>query len=259
MFASTARPTLPDVAAAPATGTDAGARIDRTDAIAAKWSRSSIRSSTASVGAISSETVSSPNEVRRRTAKPALSNTPSIGRFSDMTSASNRWIPRSAAIAASCSSIRVPAPRRRQSSATANATSAARGSRSPSNPATATTAPSCRAISATRSAPLASTALVSALTGAPYTSRHATYDLRRLRRKQIIERLPGTHRYRLTPHGRAIAVLFTKTYGRVLTPGLTGLSPGLPSDLARRSPLATAWRQLDRALDQHITAGLAAA
>src|SRR5271166_6104750 len=102
------------------------------------------------------------------------------------------------------------------------------------------------------------TELVSALTGAPYTSRHATYDLRRLRRKQIIERLPGTHRYRLTPHGRAIAVLFTKTYGRVLTPGLTGLSPGLPSDLARRSPLATAWRQLDRALDQHITAGPAA-
>ena len=103
------------------------------------------------------------------------------------------------------------------------------------------------------------TELVSALIGAPYTSRHATYDLRRLRRKQIIERLPGTHRYRLTPHGRAIAVLFTKNYGRVLTPGLTGLSPGLPSDLARRSPLATAWRQLDRALDQHITAGLAAA
>ena len=103
------------------------------------------------------------------------------------------------------------------------------------------------------------TELVTALTGAPYTSRHATYDLRRLRRKQIIERLPGTHRYRLTTHGRAIAVLFTKTYGRVLTPGLTGLSPGLPSDCARRSPLATAWRQLDRALDQHITAGLAAA
>jgi hypothetical protein len=62
-----------------------------------------------------------------------------------------------------------------------------------------------------------------------------------------------------TPHGRAIAVLFTKTYGHVLTPGLTDLSPALPSDIARRSPLATAWRQLDRALDQHITAGLAAA
>ena len=43
------------------------------------------------------------------------------------------------------------------------------------------------------------TQLASALLGVPYTSRHATYDLRRLRRKQIIERLPGTHRYRLTP------------------------------------------------------------
>ena len=103
------------------------------------------------------------------------------------------------------------------------------------------------------------TQLTSALLGVPYTSRHATYDLRRLRRKQIIERLPGTHRYRLTPHGRAIAVLFTKTYGRILTPGLTDLSLALPADLARRSPLAAARRQLDRALDQHITAGLAAA
>jgi hypothetical protein len=103
------------------------------------------------------------------------------------------------------------------------------------------------------------TELVSALLGAPYTSRHATYDLRRLRRKQVIERRPGTHRYRLTPHGRAIAVLFTKAYGRILTPGLTALSTAPPSDLPRRSPLASAWRELDHALDQHITAGLAAA
>ncbi len=103
------------------------------------------------------------------------------------------------------------------------------------------------------------TELVTTLLGAPYTSRQATYDLRRLRRKQVIERLPGTHRYRLTCRGRAIAVLFTKAYGRVLTPALTALNPGLPSELAHRSPLATAWRQLDRALDHHITAGLAAA
>jgi len=102
------------------------------------------------------------------------------------------------------------------------------------------------------------TELVSALPGAPCTSRHATYDLRRLRRKQVIERLPGTHRYRLTPHGRAIAVLFTKAYGRILTPGLTALSTALPSELTRRPPLASAWRELDHALDQHITAGLAA-
>ncbi len=46
------------------------------------------------------------------------------------------------------------------------------------------------------------TQLASALLGVPYTSRQATYDLRRLRLKHIIERLPGTHRYRLTPHAR---------------------------------------------------------
>src|SRR5258708_38874278 len=88
------------------------------------------------------------------------------------------------------------------------------------------------------------TELVSALLGAPYTSRHATYDLRRLRRKQVIERLPGTHRYRLTPHGRAIAVLLTKAYRPTLTPGLTALSPALPAQPTRQHPLARAWRHI---------------
>ena len=60
MFASTARPTLPGVAAAPTTATDDGARTGRSDATAATWSRSSIRSSTAAVGVMSSDTVTSP-------------------------------------------------------------------------------------------------------------------------------------------------------------------------------------------------------
>ena len=34
------------------------------------------------------------------------------------------------------------------------------------------------------------TQLASALLGIPYASRHTTYDLRQLRRKQITERLP---------------------------------------------------------------------
>jgi len=54
-------------------------------------------------------------------------------------------------------------------------------------------------------------------------------------------------------------VLFTKAYGRVLGPGLAALDPGLPTDLARRSPLATAWRELDQALNRFIDDGLAAA
>lgn len=92
-----------------------------------------------------------------------------------------------------------------------------------------------------------------------YTSRQATYDLRRLKRKQLIVRLPGHHRYQLTPLGRRVAVLFTKVYGRVLAPGLATLDPRLPTDLAERSQLALAWRQLDRQLDQFTNAALTAA
>jgi hypothetical protein len=35
--------------------------------------------------------------------------------------------------------------------------------------------------------------------------------------------------------------------------------PALPADIAKRHPLATAWRTLDRELDRFITDGLAAA
>jgi hypothetical protein len=101
--------------------------------------------------------------------------------------------------------------------------------------------------------------LVATLTDRPYTSRQTTYDLRRLKRKGLIIRLPGRHRYQLTPLGRRVAVLFTKTYGRVLAPGLATLNPQLPTDLTTRSPLATAWRSLEHNLDQFINDGLTAA
>jgi hypothetical protein len=101
--------------------------------------------------------------------------------------------------------------------------------------------------------------LMRSLHGEHYSSRQATYDLRRLRRKQIIYRIEGSHRYQLTPTGRAVAVLFTKTYGRILGPGLAALNPGLPGDLATRSPLALAWKDLGLALDRFIDHGLAAA
>jgi hypothetical protein len=92
-----------------------------------------------------------------------------------------------------------------------------------------------------------------------YSPRQATYDLRRLRRKQLIERIPGAHRYQLTQTGRAVAVLFTKAYGRILGPGLAALDPRLPPDVTRNSPLALAWKQLTTQLDQFIVHGLAPA
>jgi hypothetical protein len=100
---------------------------------------------------------------------------------------------------------------------------------------------------------------LSVLLGRPYLARQATYDLRRLRRKGLIARLPGRHRYMVTPLGRRVAVLFVKTYGRVLTPGLTALDPSLHDELASRDPLAVAWRRFDRALDDHISRAMIAA
>jgi hypothetical protein len=103
------------------------------------------------------------------------------------------------------------------------------------------------------------TGLMTSLLDTGYTNRQATYDLRRLRRKNIIERLPHTNRYHLTPLGRRVAVIFTKAHGRVLAPALTYLDPTLPADIGKRHPLAAAWRTLDRELDRFITSGLAAA
>jgi len=81
---------------------------------------------------------------------------------------------------------------------------------------------------------------VAALLDTPYTTRQATYDLRRLRRKGLIARRPHSQRYDLTDTGRRVTVLFTKTHGRVLTPGLAAMDLTVPDDIAARSPLAQA-------------------
>jgi hypothetical protein len=85
-----------------------------------------------------------------------------------------------------------------------------------------------------------------------YTARQMTYDLRRLRRKGFIQRIPRTHRYELTSEGRRLAVFFTKTYTRIVNPSLAELDPALPPDIAKRSPLATAYRAYERAIDHII-------
>ena len=54
-------------------------------------------------------------------------------------------------------------------------------------------------------------------------------------------------------------MLFTKIYGRVLTPGLAAMDATVPDDVNARSRLGQAWRQLHHVLDDFIDAGLAAA
>ena len=72
-----------------------------------------------------------------------------------------------------------------------------------------------------------------------YTTRQATYDLRRLRRKGFIERVPHTHTYRVTAYGRATASTLAKIHARVVfppSPRSTGhfAPPAVPTALSSR-------------------------
>ncbi len=87
-----------------------------------------------------------------------------------------------------------------------------------------------------------------------YSRSQMTYDLRRLRRKGLIHRVPKSQRYELTEFGRMIAVFFTKTDVRILNPSLGELDPELPDEIADRHPLARHWRGYEHALDQRIAA-----
>lgn len=52
------------------------------------------------------------------------------------------------------------------------------------------------------------------------TAGRMTYDLRRLRLHGLIERIPRTHRYRVTEFGQRTALFYTRTYARIFRPGL---------------------------------------
>ena len=85
--------------------------------------------------------------------------------------------------------------------------------------------------------------MMARLLHAGYTPAQATYDLRRLRLKGLIERVPGTHRYQITPHGQRIATFFTRLTTRVIAPVLTELDaasrPTRAAPCPSRSPGAT--------------------
>jgi hypothetical protein len=77
-----------------------------------------------------------------------------------------------------------------------------------------------------------------------------TYDLRRLRRNEFIQRIPRTHRYEFTSEGRRLAVFLTKTYTRIVNPSLAELDPQLPAEIAAGTPLASSWRAYEHALEE---------
>jgi len=76
--------------------------------------------------------------------------------------------------------------------------------------------------------------LVAGLLGRDYTTSQMTYDLRRLRLHGLIERIPKTHSYVLTPDGTRVAVFYNKVHGRLLRPLIAaGDQPPAPVELRR--------------------------
>ncbi len=81
------------------------------------------------------------------------------------------------------------------------------------------------------------------------TQGRMTYQLRRLRLHRLIVRRPGSHRYEVTSRGLRVALFFTRSYARVLRPGLAELSemPGRPDSQLRRAA-----DQFEAAMDQYM-------
>jgi len=75
-----------------------------------------------------------------------------------------------------------------------------------------------------------------------YTAGKMTYDLRRLRLKGLLHRIPGTTRYTVTTYGLHAALFSTKVYLRILRPGWAALTPD-PDAIPR--PLRDALLQVD--------------
>ncbi len=72
---------------------------------------------------------------------------------------------------------------------------------------------------------------VATLLATPYSAAQMSYDLTRLRRKGLIQRLPGTNTYVLTADGVRFALFYTKVHDRLLVPLLAADTPPAPPQL----------------------------
>jgi hypothetical protein len=86
------------------------------------------------------------------------------------------------------------------------------------------------------------------------TTGQISYDLRRLRTRGMINRIPHTHRYTITDHGLHTAMFLSAVHDRFLPTGLAHLA-----DHTTSPPLRTASREYQAALENlSHTTGLAA-
>jgi hypothetical protein len=77
------------------------------------------------------------------------------------------------------------------------------------------------------------------------TGGQISYDLRRLRAHQIIERIPRSRNYQVTPDGLSTALFFTRLTRRVIIPGLAQIADA-------SAPPGSPLRQADRAYNTAI-------
>ena len=92
-------------------------------------------------------------------------------------------------------------------------------------------------------------AWMTGLRGAPYSMNQASYDLARLRRNGLIERITRSNTYRLTPDGLTFAVVYSRVHDQVLYPLTAHDQP-----IAAPAPIRAAWRAITRHIDSTIAA-----
>lgn len=80
-----------------------------------------------------------------------------------------------------------------------------------------------------------------------------TYDLRRMRLHGLIERKAGTQRYQLTSRGLKTALFYSRTYNRVLRPGMS-----IVADDKNPSKLRRAYHTFENELERYFSAQRAA-
>jgi hypothetical protein len=81
------------------------------------------------------------------------------------------------------------------------------------------------------------------------TPGQMTYHLRRLRLHGLIERVPHSHRYRVTDQGWRQALFCTRIYNRVLRPGLADI---MPQDHVPDTTMRRHFDQLDDTIQQWL-------
>ena len=92
-------------------------------------------------------------------------------------------------------------------------------------------------------------AWMTGMLGTPYTMNQASYDLARLRRNGLIERIPHSNTYRLTSDGMTFALVYSRVHDRVLLPLTAHDQP-----IAAPADVRAAWRTVTRHIDSTIAA-----